>query len=70
MLRHSKDKLVGAMICKLDTTFEPESCRIIDKSIELIVTHTTPSMGFGFMGSNMNRPKVIFNRFSKNEKMF
>jgi hypothetical protein len=58
MLRHCTDKLIGALICKLETTFQPDSSNIIDKSLELIVAHTTPSMGFAYMASNMNRPKV------------
>lgn len=44
-----KEKLIGILLCKLDET-----------GIDLYACHTTSSMCYAFMSSNMNEPLVIF----------
>ena len=36
--------------------------------VELIVAHTTPSMGFGYMSSSMKKPKVSLLNLEKTLK--
>ena len=54
LLRNFPDKFIGTMIGKL--TKEPGQ----EDSLDFLVAHTTPSMGFGFLSSNMKKPTVHF----------
>jgi hypothetical protein len=60
----NKDKLVGAMICKLDYHINEEE----EKSLELIVAHTTPSMCFGYMSSLLSGPKSVMSRIDESKR--
>ncbi|RNA35502.1 threonine aspartase 1-like [Brachionus plicatilis] len=60
LLKKFDDKLIGALICKLSSYQNNE------KNLELIVAHTTPSMCFGYVSSNMIKPTSVMSRMSEN----
>lgn len=66
LIKKYADKFIGAMICKLDT-FKNDHDEI-EKALELIVAHTTPSMCFGYMSSSMYQAATVMSRMGDEEK--
>ncbi|CAF0713399.1 unnamed protein product [Brachionus calyciflorus] len=62
LLKKVQDKLIGTLICKLSTY---EKNHLTEKTLELIVAHTTPSMCFGYMSSNMHKPTSVMSRMNE-----